>query len=473
MKEKRFDLVVGNPPWVSFKFIENPPYKKFIKETVFEYKLLERKETELFTHMDTSTVFYFKTAHIYLSENGIMAFVMPRSVLTGAKQHEAFKSQKKPPMTIVKILDVEKVNPLFNVDACCIIAKKGGATDYPVQSIILSGALPEKNLHLKQATKYLSLIKGKYAPAAKDEGVSPYHREVREGASLVPRTLWFVKFIPGTFGLDPNTPLIESLVMPDAKEPWKSVILKGEVEKEFIFLTVTGKFVLPFKPQYLPVVLPLKEGLNKLTILSLRDLRKDGKLKMANWLDEAQNAWKKNATKTSLKNLPEPMDRVNYHNLLILQPQNLRYFVVYTASGTHIAAAVVDTKKAPDLQIGKAKISPSGFVADYKSYWFGTNDAEEAFYLAALLNSDVIDQMIKPYQSRGKFGPRDIGRLPFEFNLPQFDPEKKLHKQIAALGLKATQEAADLPKMSRLKIKAAIPLMKEINKLFLQLLESK
>jgi hypothetical protein len=125
------------------------------------------------------------------------------------------------------------------------------------------------------------------------------------------------------------------------------------------------------------------------------------------------------------------------------------------------------------LQIGKAKISPSGFVADYKSYWFGTSDAEEAFYLAAILNSDVIDQMIKPYQSRGKFGPRDIGRLPFEFNLPRFDPEKKLHKQIAALGLKATQEAADLPKMSRLKIKAAIPLMKEINKLVLQLLESK
>jgi len=145
MKEKRFDIVVGNPPWVSFKFIENPVYKDFIKDTIFDYKLLDSKQTDLFTHLDTSTVFYTKAADIYLSDDGILAFVMPRSVLTGAKQHHAFKMQHKPPMTIVKILDVEKVNPLFNVDACSIIAMKGGATRYPVPAVILSGTLPEKN----------------------------------------------------------------------------------------------------------------------------------------------------------------------------------------------------------------------------------------------------------------------------------------------------------------------------------------
>jgi len=348
---------------------------------------------------------------------------------------------------------------------------KGGATSYPVPTVLLSGTLPEKNLHFKQAAKYLTVAKGKYAPAAKDEEVSPYHEKVLEGASLVPRTLWFVKFVPGPFGLNPNTPLVESLVLPNAKEPWKNIILKGEVENEFIFLTTTGKVVLPFKPQFMPVVLPLKKDDHRLTILSSKDLRKDGKLKMANWLDEAKDAWKKNATETSLKNFPQPMDRVNYHNGLILQKQNIRYYVVYTGSGSHIAAAVVDTKQIPCLQIGKARIPTSGFVADYKTYWLGTNEAEEAFYLAAILNSDVLDQIIKPHQSRGKFGPRDICRLPFEFNISQFDPENQLHRQIAAMGLKATNEAANLPKMSRLKMKAAIPSMKEIDKLVFELLE--
>jgi SAM-dependent methyltransferase len=472
LKKKLFDLVLGNPPWVSFKFIENPEYKEFIKEAVFEYKLLSPKQTDLFTHLDTSTVFYAITAETYLSSSGVLAFVMPRSVLTAAKQHNSFKTQQKPRMTIVKVLDVEKVNPLFNVDACSIIAKKGGTTKYPVDSSIFSGNLPDKNLRLRAAMKYLAVTNGEFVPVEKEKTASPYHSKVLEGASIVPRTLWFIKFLPGMFGLNPNTPSVESLILPDAKDPWKSVVLTGDVESEFIFLTATGKYVLPFKVQFMPIVLPVRKEANELKILSSADLRKDGKLKMAKWLDAAEEAWKINATPTSLKNFPRAMYRVNYHNGLVLQKQNIRYFVVYTGSGTHIAAAVVDTRKMPNVQIGEAKISATRFIADYKTYWLGTNNEAEAHYLAAILNSKVTDEMIKPHQSRGKFGPRDICRLPFEFNIPQFDANRRLHVQIADLGKKAAREAATLQKMSRLKIKNAVPSMKEIDKLVRQLLRA-
>ena len=100
---------------------------------------------------------------------------MPRSVLTAAKQHEAFKKQHVPRMTILKILDTEKVNPLFNVDACVIVAKKDGATKYPVEMDIFSGSLPEKNLRLKMASKYLSLETKEYSPVKKEKKVSPYY----------------------------------------------------------------------------------------------------------------------------------------------------------------------------------------------------------------------------------------------------------------------------------------------------------
>ncbi len=423
LKKKRFDLVVGNPPWVSFKFIENVDYKKFIKDTVFEYKLLKRKQTKLYTHLDTSTAFYTKTADDYLSDDGILAFVMPRSVITASKQHEEFKKQLKPPMTILKILDVEKVNPLFKVDACSIIARKGGRTKYPVPTTVLSGELPEKNVRLKIATKYLKVRNSQYSPVEINEFTSPYYSKVVEGASIVPRTLWFVKFASGAFGLDPDSPSVESLVLPDAKEPWKNIILRGEVEKEFIFATVTGKYILPFKPQFLPVVLPIKKKGIKLVIYASAELRKEGKLKMANWLTNCENAWKKNGTETSLKNLPNAMDRVNYHNLLTGQNQGCRYFVIYTTHGSNIAAAVVDTRKVPDFIAGKTRISPCGFVADFTTYWFGTNEVEEAYYLTSILNSNPIDQIIKKEQPKGKFGPRHICRLPLEQNIPTFDPK--------------------------------------------------
>jgi hypothetical protein len=163
------------------------------------------------------------------------------------------------------------------------------------------------------------------------------------------------------------------------------------------------------------------------------------------------------------------MDYVNYHGKLLLQPQNTRYFVVYTGSGTHIAVAVVDTQRLPDLHSGETRIPAKGFVVDYTTYWLATNDVNEAYYLVTILNSDALDLKIKQYQSRGKWGPRHICRLPFEINLPAFDSQNALHKQIAALGAKATNEASSIPKMSRLQMKSAIPSMKEIDKLVSEL----
>ena len=397
--------------------------------------------------------------------------MMPRSVITGAKQHEAFKSQQFPRMTILKIIDTEKVNPLFNVDACTIIAKKDGVTKYPVEIDVFSGDLPEKNLRLKIASKYLSIEKSTYSPVEKEENISPYHSKVLEGASIVPRTFWFIQFTPGAFGLNPDAPSIESLILPDAKEPWKNIILKGEVESDFIFASATGKYLLPFKPNLLPIVLPIKKINGKFKLLSSQDLRREGKLKMADWLGSVESAWKKNATETSLKNFPKAMDRVNYHNGLTLQKQK-RFYVIYSSSGSHIASAVVDTDNIKPIKIGNAEIKINGFIADYKTYWYATNDRQEANYLASVLNSNTLDELIKPHQSRGKFGPRDICRLPFEFYIPPFDKNKGTHKQIAVLGLEATKEAMKLPKKSRSNIKNALPQMKEINKLVSELLKS-
>ena len=110
-------------------------------------------------------------------------------------------------------------------------------------------------------------------------------------------------------------------------------------------------------------------------------------------------------------------------------------------------------------------------MADYKTFWFGTNNVEEAYYLAAILNSNVINRLIKEHQSKGKFGPRDICRLPFEQNIPLFDSKQNLHKELAVLGNQASKEAAALAKTSRTKIKAAISSMNEIDKRVLELIK--
>ncbi|MGA2913119.1 MAG: N-6 DNA methylase [Methanoregula sp.] len=463
MRARQFDVVVGNPPWVAFRYIENPSYKDFIKTEVFKYELLKSNETDLFTQMDTSTIFYSKSADIYLKDKGVLAFIMPRSVITGAKQHKTFKLQKKPVMKILNIIDVEKVNPLFNVNACSIIAKKNGGTNYPVPLEIISGELPNKNLKLIKAKEFLKINKTEYSPPKITDYKSPYHDRILAGANIYPRTLWFVKFRIGKYGFNPEIPAIDSLVLSDAKEPWKSTILEGEVEKDFIFSTMTGKSILPFKPQFLPIVLPLELSRGKIRILSSGNLRSSGTFNMADWLDKAQNAWESKATKGNLQNFKNLMNYVNYHNKLIQQKQNLQYYLIYTTSGTNLASAVVDLKKIPHFRIDGIDVKSNGFIADYTTYWYGSKSEAEAYYLCSILNSNVLNKKIKPHQTRGQWGPRHICRLPFEFNIPAFNPENETHIQLGILGKKATKEAMKLQVKSRDKIKQSISHIKQID----------
>ncbi|MCJ7634291.1 SAM-dependent methyltransferase [Candidatus Bathyarchaeota archaeon] len=471
MREKKFDIVVGNPPWVSLRYIENSEYQNFLKEIVFNYELLGKNETALFTQMDTSTVFYAKVADTYLSPTGVLAFVMPRSVLTGAKQHTKFRRQRKPLMKLVKILDTEKVNPLFKVDSCSLVAKKGHETVYPISSVLISGVLPEKNIRLKKATKFLTFIDSHYSPPAILENKSQYHDKLMNGAGIYPRTLWVVKFVPGKFGINPEEPSVESLLLPEAKEPWGTVKIEGEIEKDFVFATLISKYLLPFKAEYLPIVLPLKKGERSWTRVTPKNLRSAGKFKMAEWVDKAQNAWETNATEKNLRSYPNAMDYVNYNNKLIDQRLDHRYYVVYTASGTHIASAMVDTNHLPDFYVEKTRVSPKGFVPDVTTFYFSTNNKKEAQFLMAILNSTVLYEKIKPQQTRGKFGPRHIHRRPFEFPIPKYDASNELHEKIALAGEKASEEAADLEKTSRLKIKNGVSSMKDIDKLVHTLLK--
>ena len=62
------------------------------------------------------------------------------------------------------------------------------------------------------------------------------------------------------------------------------------------------------------------------------------------------------------------------------------------------------------------------------------DDYREALYLLSIINSPIIDSLIKPLQSRGQFGPRDIHKKIFEIAIPKFDKNNPLHNELATLG---------------------------------------
>lgn len=118
------------------------------------------------------------------------------------------------------------------------------------------------------------------------------------------------------------------------------------------------------------------------------------------------------------------------------------YNVLSGTSGTHIASCVIDTI-AKELEV--EGLPTYGFFSDEKTFFYQTKELKEAYYLCAVLNSSYIDEAIKPYQTKGAWGERDITRLPFEvLPIPKFDAEDKRHLRLAELSQGCHSKVAQL-----------------------------
>jgi hypothetical protein len=80
-------------------------------------------------------------------------------------------------------------------------------------------------------------------------------------------------------------------------------------------------------------------------------------------------------------------------------------------------------------------------IVEHKLYWIALADEDEADYLTAFLNSDAANQAIKPFQSTGLLGERDIEKKLLDLPIPTYDPDAPHHSDLARLGSEARQAA--------------------------------
>ena len=85
-------------------------------------------------------------------------------------------------------------------------------------------------------------------------------------------------------------------------------------------------------------------------------------------------------------------------------------------------------------------------MVDVKLYWAAFSDAEEANYVAAVLNAEVVNASIKPFQSVGLLGERDIHKKVLDLPIPVYNHTSEQHHRIAELGERARQEATGIVK---------------------------
>ncbi|MDX1992875.1 MAG: N-6 DNA methylase [bacterium] len=442
LAERGFDVIAGNPPWLSYRFIKNRDYQKEVKALYVHYKLIERGDVKLFTQMDLSTLFFALAKDRYLKPGGTVAFVMPRAVITGAKQHRPFQAQG-----LTRVIDLLGVQPLFNVPTCVTIHEPNGQNANQASSEIsalhYTGKLPAHELSLEDALPHLTARTTTVRFVDSDVRSPYYYERFLNGATLYPRNLCFVK----PEGL-PSSPAV--MTDPDAdreaKRPWKGITLYGSVEDDYIYATLLSKHLVPFGYERLHMVaLPvrLNEEDQLLLLESERAFMEQGHYRSAEWFKSAAARWdnlkKQETTKWSF------IEQLNYRNKITQQSPKQGYKVLYPASGVHLASCVISTLENVPAIYGR---QTRGFVVDAKTYYSEVTTSQEAHYLCALLNTNSIDNAIKAYQSRGKgsVGERDISRTPFEAcAIPPFDAANPDHLALAKLSQDA-HESVDVLK---------------------------
>lgn len=436
LAEKGFDVVVGNPPWLAYRYVNSPAWQDELKSLFIYYRLIDSAAVKLFTQMDLSTLFYTHAKDRYLKDDGTLAFVMPRSVLTGAKQHRPFQRQG-----MTRILDVGDVSPLFNVPSAVLIQENGEVAKHEIPTRTYSGRFDKHELPLTEAQPLLTV--GETTTSFVDEDIRCiyYYELFAQGASLVPRNLCFVR--PALY---PNNPIVitDPELDKDAKEPWKGFKLEGQVSYAHAYATLLSKHLLPFGYQQLNMVaLPFK--INELGKLE----EVDGLLAFAiagrlydyqHWFERIEKVWEQR--KKSDMTLAE---RYDYHSLLTKQNPKDRFRVMYGGSGSNIACCVLD-EDMDDLHVYERRVQ--GIVADSTCYHYTAPTLEEAHYLCAVLNSEIVNQEIKAHQPEGLWGARHIQRTPFEAcAIPIYETDNPDHWRLARLSIEAHERIEDMKGM--------------------------
>jgi hypothetical protein len=453
----RFDLVIGNPPWLSYRYVEQPDYQKFLKEQITQtYRLLSGK-AELITQMELGTLFLLRAADLYLKEGGTIAFVLPRSIFS-ADQHDALRQGtfKGVHLTWSELWDLEGVEPLFNVPSCVLFGRKTSPLSPfgEVRGEVLSGRLPRRNASLIEAEAVLKVEevqfflnrRGKRSFWGTTEGVhgivSPYKKRFFQGATIVPRAFWFVEIAPSPLGFDPNLPplVTSQRAQEQAKDAYQGLVFKGSVESRFLYATLLSTDLLPFGHlDYRLVVLPIEPEGDHYRLLTADQARQRGYLRLAEWLERVQAEWEKRRGAKAER--MDALEWLNDRRKLTRQNPTAAYRVLYIKSGTYLCACVVENKPF-EFELGGQLVQASGFLADHVTYSAEVTGQAEADYLAAILNAPVVDRLIKPMQSRGQWGPRDIHKKVLDLPIPQFDPAQAEHQRLAELGKACSERVA-------------------------------
>jgi len=152
---------------------------------------------------------------------------------------------------------------------------------------------------------------------------------------------------------------------------------------------------------------------------------------MSEWLAAVERAW--NSARKAKAAKFDVYEWLDWGGKLTAQSCDASWAVAYNVSGTYLAAASVDLREKPRVVIDGNEIRLNGLIMDYTIIFRECTTKEESLYLAGILNSEVIREVVEPMQAKGLWGARHFVKKPLEVGIPKFVPDNKVHRELASL----------------------------------------
>ena len=431
--DNRVDRLVGNPPWLSYRYMTAEMQRRF-RELSQERGLWQGANVA--THQDLSALFVVRTVEQYLTYHGRFAFLMPLAVLT-RQAYTGFRTGHWADHdTVAGTITTASFDPpwelhditprIFPVPPAMVHGSRTAERAQPMhgKAVQWSGHQPSSlDLHETLTREDVPLVT---MPERNDEW-SPYKDRFYQGATIVPRSLALVEpDDPGPLGTPSGSMVVRAQRSPREKHPWKSLpTLTGIVEERFVYGLHLGPTIYPFRaldPEL--AVLPWTGE----RLLAADDPELDRWPGMGDWWREANRRWTQHRAKSAEHH--DLAQWFDYHNKLSAQAdaiQDLR--VIYTASGQYFAAALVDHART--------------FI-EHALYWCRVRHLREGRYLTAILNAPALKSRVEPLQARGEHNPRHLDKYVWALPIPRYDEHNDLHNHLVDLATQAETVASNV-----------------------------
>lgn len=427
---KAIDIVVGNPPWLSFRYIKNEKYRKELENIGLRRHKIAPQNGKLRTQMELGTIFLTHAVESYLVDGGMIYFVLPRSIFS-ADHHSNLRELKYTlNMRIEEIWDLYNVSPVFKIPSAVIIASSNSKTNkIQFSGRELKAKLPSADLSLKVAEKFLKeskktlhLVKmgsrnafsfDKKTITATD---NYYMKQFKQGATILPRNYYFIDLANTSKSKKVVPASTSTSIKKNAKPPYKSVNMTGNVDSNLIFATLIAENIIPYAVLApFKIHLPLIHKNKKWTYINSKGLSLEGYRDSATWFQKVEKSFDEiSSGKMTL------FERLNYHNELISQDPSKKYWILYCTSGKNVCASVYNNSSRTWI--------------DHTLYWHTpASGKNEAYYLAAILNAQSMNELIKPFQSKGLLGERHVHKKILELGIPKFDKKNNKMLQLSKL----------------------------------------